>query len=206
MSAEEYLPPAPVAQGAARGGRGLPRLRPLQGRDPDGLRRGQEVVADGARRRDARRRRGPRGPCLRRAGGARARPRARALGIDRGDVYLTNAVKHFRFEERGKRRIHQTPTARQVTACRPWLAAELRLLKPEALVVMGAVAAKSLLGNAFRVTEQRGRLLDSDLAPIVVATIHPSAVLRAPDDRARIRERKAFTRDLQVAADALARY
>jgi DNA polymerase len=125
------------------------------------------------------------------------------LGIDRRDVYLTNAVKHFRFEERGKRRIHQTPTARQVTACRPWLEAELRVVKPEALVVMGAVAAKSLLGNAFRVTERRGQLLDSDLAPIVVATIHPSAVLRAPDDRARIRQREAFTKDLQVAADAL---
>jgi uracil-DNA glycosylase len=127
----------------------------------------------------------------------------RHLGIDRRDVYLTNAVKHFRFEERGKRRIHQTPTARQVTACRPWLEAELRVVKPEALVVMGAVAAKSLLGNAFRVTERRGQLLDSDLAPIVVATIHPSAVLRAPDDRARIRQREAFTKDLQVAADAL---
>jgi uracil-DNA glycosylase len=125
------------------------------------------------------------------------------LGIDRRDVYLTNAVKHFRYEERGKRRIHQTPTARQVTACRPWLEAELRVVKPEALVVMGAVAAKSLLGNAFRVTERRGQLLDSDLAPIVVATIHPSAVLRAPDDRARIRQREAFTKDLQVAADAL---
>jgi DNA polymerase len=125
------------------------------------------------------------------------------IGIDRREVYLTNAVKHFRFEERGKRRIHRTPTARQVTACRPWLAAELRVLKPEALVVMGAVAAKSLLGNAFRVTEQRGRLLDSDLAPIVVATIHPSAVLRARTDDDRIRERKAFTRDLAVAADAL---
>jgi len=125
------------------------------------------------------------------------------LGIDRRDVYLTNAVKHFRFEERGKRRIHQTPTARQTTACRPWVRAELRVVKPEALVVMGAVAAKSLLGNAFRVTEQRGQLLDSDLAPIVVATIHPSAVLRAPDDRARIREREAFTNDLLVAVEAL---
>jgi uracil-DNA glycosylase family protein len=125
------------------------------------------------------------------------------LGIDRRDVYLTNAVKHFRFQERGKRRIHQTPTARQITACRPWVRAELRVVKPEALVVMGAVAAKTLLGNAFRVTEQRGRLLDSDLAPIVVATIHPSVVLRAPDARARGREREAFTNDLRVAVEAL---
>jgi DNA polymerase len=125
------------------------------------------------------------------------------LGIDRHDVYLTNAVKHFRFQERGKRRIHQTPTARQITACRPWVSAELRVVKPEALVVMGAVAAKTLLGNAFRVTEQRGRLLDTDLAPIVVATIHPSVVLRAPDARARRREREAFTNDLRVAVEAL---
>ena len=123
--------------------------------------------------------------------------------VDRRDAYLTNAVKHFRFEERGKRRIHQTPTARQVSACRPWLEAELRVVRPEALVVMGAVAAKSLLGNAFRVTERRGELLDSDLAPIVVATIHPSAVLRAPDERARVREREAFTNDLRVAVEAL---
>ena len=124
------------------------------------------------------------------------------LGIDRSDVYLTNAVKHFRFEERGKRRIHQTPTARQITACRPWVRAELRVVKPEALVVMGAVAAKTLLGNDFRVTEQRGRVPDSDLAPIVVATVHPSVILRAPDARARRREREAFVRDLRVALEA----
>ena len=125
------------------------------------------------------------------------------LGIERSDVYLTNAVKHFRFEERGKRRIHQTPTARQITACRPWVRAELRVVKPEALVVMGAVAAKTLLGNDFRVTEQRGRVPDSDLAPIVVATVHPSVILRAPDARARRRERDAFVNDLRVALRAL---
>lgn len=125
-------------------------------------------------------------------------------GIERADAYLTNAVKHFRFEERGKRRIHQTPSARHVTACKAWLEAELRVVRPEALIVMGAVAAKSLLGNSFRVTERRGELLESDLAPVVVATIHPSAVLRAPDDRARRREREAFTNDLRVAAEALA--
>jgi DNA polymerase len=125
------------------------------------------------------------------------------LGIERSDVYLTNAVKHFRFEERGKRRIHQTPTARQITACRPWVRAELRVVKPEALVVMGAVAAKTLLGSAFKVTEQRGRVPDSDLAPIVVATVHPSVILRAPDARARRREREAFVNDLRVALRAL---
>jgi DNA polymerase len=125
------------------------------------------------------------------------------VGIDRRDTYLTNAVKHFRFEERGKRRIHQRPEARHVKACRPWLEAELRVVKPEALVVMGAVAAQSLLGNAFRVTQHRGELLDTDLAPIVVATIHPSAILRERTDQDRIRQREAFTKDLQVAADAL---
>jgi uracil-DNA glycosylase family protein len=125
-------------------------------------------------------------------------------GIDRRDVYLTNAVKHFRFEERGKRRIHQRPDARHVRACHPWLEAELRLIKPEALVVMGAIAAKALLGNAFKVTQQRGRLLDCDLAPVAVATIHPSAILRERDDAARKRQREAFTRDLEVAARALA--
>jgi len=125
------------------------------------------------------------------------------VGIDRRDAYVTNAVKHFRFEERGKRRIHQRPETRHINACRAWLEAELRQVRPEALVVMGAVAAKSLLGNAFRVTQQRGELIDSDLAPIVVATIHPSAILRERDDEGRMLQREAFTSDLQVAADAL---
>jgi DNA polymerase len=125
------------------------------------------------------------------------------VGIDRRDIYLTNAVKHFRFEERGKRRIHQRPESRHIKACRPWLESELRVVKPEALVVMGAVAAQTLLGNAFRVTQNRGELLETDLAPIVVATIHPSAILRERTDEDRIRQREAFTKDLQVAADAL---
>jgi len=125
-------------------------------------------------------------------------------GIDRADVYVTNAVKHFRFEERGKRRIHQRPDARHIRACHPWLEAELRVIRPEALIVMGAVAAKALLGNTFKVTQERGRLLDSDLAPIVVATIHPSAILRERDDEGRKRQREAFTRDLEVAAEAIA--
>ena len=126
------------------------------------------------------------------------------VGIDRRDAYVTNAVKHFRFEERGKRRIHQRPETRHINACRAWLEAELRQVRPEALVVMGAVAAKSLLGNAFRVTQQRGELIDSDLAPIVVATIHPSAILRERDDEGRMLQREAFTNDLRVAAEALA--
>jgi uracil-DNA glycosylase len=124
-------------------------------------------------------------------------------GIDRADAYVTNAVKHFRFEERGKRRIHQKPEARHVKACRPWLEAELRQIRPEAVIVMGATAARSLLGPSFRVTQERGTLLDSDLAPVVVATIHPSAILRERDDDARHLQREAFTSDLQVAAEAL---
>src|SRR5213078_2153414 len=126
-------------------------------------------------------------------------------GIDRADAYVTNAVKHFRFEERGKRRIHQRPDARQIRACRPWLDAELRQIRPDALIVLGATAAKALLGNAFKITEQRGRLLDSELAPIVLATIHPSAILRERDDESRQLQREAFTSDLQVAADAIAK-
>jgi uracil-DNA glycosylase len=126
-------------------------------------------------------------------------------GIERKDAYVTNAVKHFRFQERGKRRIHQKPDGRHVKACRPWLDAELGLIKPEALIVMGATAAQALLGASFRVTKERGKLLETDLAPIVVATIHPSAILRERDDDARHLQREAFTSDLMVAADALRR-
>jgi uracil-DNA glycosylase len=124
-------------------------------------------------------------------------------GIARADAYVTNAVKHFRFQERGKQRIHQKPDGRHVKACRPWLDAELRLIAPEALIVMGATAARALLGPSFRVTQERGRLLESDLAPIVVATIHPSAILRERDDDARHLQREAFASDILVAADAL---
>jgi uracil-DNA glycosylase family protein len=127
-----------------------------------------------------------------------------AAGIERGEVYLTNAVKHFRFEERGKRRIHQRPDAGQIRACRPWLLEEIDVVAPEAIVVLGATAAKSLLGSTFRLMAQRGRQLESDLAPIVVATIHPSAILRARDDEARQAQRELFTEDLRVAAEALA--
>jgi DNA polymerase len=127
-----------------------------------------------------------------------------AVGISRTDVYLTNAVKHFRFEERGRRRIHQRPDAGQIRACRPWLRAEIDVIRPEAIVVLGATAAKSLLGNSFRLMAQRGQPLESDLAPIVVATIHPSAILRARDDDARQAQRQMFTEDLRVAVQALA--
>jgi uracil-DNA glycosylase len=126
-----------------------------------------------------------------------------AAGIERAEAYLTNVVKHFSFQERGRRRIHQTPKRFEVEACKPWLEAELAVVKPEALVLLGAIAAKALLGSSFKVTEHRGELLDSDLAPIVSATVHPSSILRQPDEPSRVREREAFARDLRVIAEAL---
>ena len=123
------------------------------------------------------------------------------VGIVRADVYITNVVKHFKFEERGKRRIHQTPKKFEVDACLPWLRAELAIVRPEALVLLGATAAKALLGSSFRLTATRGRPIESDLAPFVTATVHPSAILRAPDDAARHAEREAFTEDLRSVAD-----
>ena len=126
-----------------------------------------------------------------------------AAGIERKDAYLTNVVKHFKFEERGKRRIHQTPKRFEVEACRPWLDEELRQVKPEALVVLGATAAKALFGASFRITRERGRLLESELAPAVLATVHPSAILRERDDEARAAARDALAADLRVIAGAL---
>jgi DNA polymerase len=125
-------------------------------------------------------------------------------GIARADAYITNAVKHFKFEERGKRRIHDTPKKSEVDACLPWLREELRLVRPAVLCILGAVAGKALLGPAFRLTQSRGVELDSGLAPHVTATIHPAAILRAPDGESRQAEREAFTRDLEVAAAMLA--
>jgi len=106
-----------------------------------------------------------------------------AVGVDRAGLYVTNAVKHFKFEPRGKRRIHQSPTAGETRACHPWLDAELALVRPRLVVLLGAVAAKSVLGSSFRVTQQHGVPVDSPVADLVTATIHPSAVLRAPADR-----------------------
>ena len=126
-----------------------------------------------------------------------------AAGIERAEAYLTNVVKHFSFQERGRRRIHQTPKRFEVEACKPWLEAELAVVKPEALVLLGAIAAKALLGSSFKVTQHRGELLDSNLAPIVSATVHPSSILRQPDEPSRVREREAFARDLRVIAEAL---
>ena len=123
-------------------------------------------------------------------------------GIDRDDAYVTNVVKHFKWAPRGKRRIHQKPSWGEVAACRPWLDAELEVVEPEALVLLGATAAQGLLGRDFRVTKQRGEPVESALAPLVVATVHPSSILRAPDDR-RADERAAFVADLRGVAERL---
>jgi DNA polymerase len=128
-----------------------------------------------------------------------------AAGIDRRDVYITNVVKHFKFQERGKRRIHQTPKRDEVEACLPWLLAELDVVAPDVLVLLGATAGKALLGSGFKLGQVRGKPVDSELAPFVTATAHPSAILRAPDNDSRWAARRAFTRDLQTVAELLAR-
>ena len=127
-----------------------------------------------------------------------------AAGIDREEVYVTNAVKHFSFTERGKRRIHQTPKRFHIEACRPWLDSEIELIRPEAIVLLGATAGKALLGSKFKLGESRGRPLESDLAPLVTATAHPSSILRQRDDDARHAERRMFTEDLKRVAQMLA--
>jgi uracil-DNA glycosylase family protein len=121
-------------------------------------------------------------------------------GIDRKLAYVTNVVKHFKWQARGKRRIHQKPNAAEVAACRPWLDAELSLLKPKVLVCLGATAAQALLGRQFRVSKDRGVPVDSDLAPVVMATVHPSAILRSDD---REQEMAMFVEDLRHVAQAL---
>jgi DNA polymerase len=123
-------------------------------------------------------------------------------GIDRKQVYVTNAVKHFKWEPRGKRRIHQKPNSREIAACRPWLEAELRIVKPKLVVAMGATAAQTIFGPSFRVTRERGKLLSSKLAPRVLATVHPSSLLRQPDEESREREYKHFVSDLRAAVRA----
>jgi uracil-DNA glycosylase len=120
--------------------------------------------------------------------------------IDRKLAYVTNAVKHFKWTPRGKRRIHQKPNWSEIAACRPWLDAELAVVKPRVLVPMGATAAQALLGKQFRVTRDRGRPIESDLAPVVIATVHPSSILRADD---REREYRGLVGDLKTVAQAL---
>jgi DNA polymerase len=121
-------------------------------------------------------------------------------GIDRDDVYVTNAVKHFKWEPRGKRRIHKKPSAREIAACRPWLDAELEEIQPEIIVCLGATAAQALLGRTFRVTQERGKpIFPQGLTP-VFATVHPSSILRAPDHDSREQARRDFVEDLRAAA------
>jgi DNA polymerase len=121
-------------------------------------------------------------------------------GIDRSKTYVTNAVKHFKWEPRGKRRIHKKPNAAEIAACRPWLDAEIALLKPQVIVCLGATAAQALLGRDFRVTQHRGELMKSTLAPFIMATVHPSSILRAPDDETRHSEMQRFIQDLKQLA------
>jgi uracil-DNA glycosylase len=123
-------------------------------------------------------------------------------GINRKIVYVTNAVKHFKWEPRGKRRLHAKPSAREITACRPWLEAEIRTIEPRTIVCLGATAAQSLLGRTFRLTQHFGEAMHSQWAERVFATYHPSAILRAPDHDERLRMRKEFVKHLKIAAAA----
>lgn len=123
--------------------------------------------------------------------------------IDRTEVYVTNVVKHFKFEERGKRRLHKKPASTEIRACRPWLEAEVQLVRPRVIVCLGATAAQALFGSAFRVTKKRGVPLEHRWAPQVFATIHPSAILRAQDKQARDAEYARFVDDLRSAVKLL---
>ena len=136
------------------------------------------------------------------AGGLLDRALADA-GIDRSEVYVTNAVKHFKFEERGKRRIHKKPSDSEISACKPWLWAELSLIKPEIIVCLGASAARSVIGRQHRVLKERGHFFDHPMARSVTATVHPSSILRAPDSETRHREYAAFVSDLKAVRNKL---
>jgi len=127
----------------------------------------------------------------------------RAAGIDRTEVYITNAVKHFKWKPQGKRRLHQKPNAAEIDACRPWLDAEIAAVKPQILVCLGATAAQALLGRDFRVTVQRGQFIERPGLPLMMATVHPSSILRAQDDESRELEVQAFIADLRQLAKRL---
>ncbi len=127
----------------------------------------------------------------------------KSAGLERNEVYLTNAVKHFKWVQRGKRRLHAKPSAREITACRPWLEAEIEVVRPQTIVCLGATAAQSLLGRTFRLTKHLGELLPSPWCRFMVATYHPSSALRAPDSAERDRIRRQIGRDLQLAAGSL---
>jgi len=125
-------------------------------------------------------------------------------GIERSKVYVTNAVKHFKWKAQGKRRLHQKPNAEEIAACRPWLDAELAAVAPRIVVCLGATAAQALLGRGFRVTKQRGQFVEGLIGPALTATVHPSSILRAPDDVTRQAEMAAFVDDLRTVAKRLA--
>jgi DNA polymerase len=126
-------------------------------------------------------------------------------GIDRRKTYVTNVVKHFKWEPRGKRRIHKKPNGREISACRPWLEAEINLVKPNVIVCLGATAAQALLGPKFKVSKQRGKFIESTLAPYIMATVHPSSILRTPDDETRHVEKRRFIDDLKRVASVLSK-
>jgi uracil-DNA glycosylase family protein len=126
-------------------------------------------------------------------------------GIDRRKTYVTNVVKHFKWEPRGKRRIHKKPNAREIFACRPWLEAEINLVKPNVIVCLGATAAQALLGSKFKVSKQRGQFIESTLAPYIMATVHPSSILRVPDEETRHVEKRRFIDDLKRVAGVLSK-
>jgi len=126
--------------------------------------------------------------------------------IDREEIYVTNAVKHFKWEPRGKRRIHKKPNSMEITACKPWIEAEIDVLHPDVIVCLGATAAQALLGRQFKVSTQRGVWVPSPLAPFVMATVHPSSLLRAPDDETRRRETQRFIDDLKLVHEALTKH
>jgi uracil-DNA glycosylase family protein len=124
-------------------------------------------------------------------------------GIDRRNVYVTNVVKHFKWEARGKRRIHKKPNLAEISACKPWLEAEISVVRPRAVVALGATAAQALWGRNFKVSRQRGEFVESELAPLATATVHPSSILRAPDDDARKKAMNEFVADLERIAKEL---
>lgn len=124
-------------------------------------------------------------------------------GIDRKQTYVTNVVKHFKWEPRGKRRIHKKPNAGEIQACRPWLDVELALVKPRLVVCLGATAAQALLGTSFKVTRHRGEIIEGVTAAAIIATVHPSSILRAPDDESRRAEMERFVQDLKRVAERL---
>jgi uracil-DNA glycosylase family protein len=126
------------------------------------------------------------------------------VGIDRSDVYVTNAVKHFKWEPRGTRRIHSKPNSREMAACKPWLTAEFQVVAPKMIICLGATAAQDLFGPKFKITKERGKIMeDTGIAPMVMATVHPSSILRAPDHEAREKARREFSQDLAKAAKRL---